>query len=71
MFVGKMAENEDVKTINQHINVFISKPSIVVKTQYMCSKCGFGIIISEGIIDYALNVMLLVQYDSRRVVVVS
>ena len=37
----------------------------------MCSKYGFGIIISEGIIDYALNVMLLVQYDSRRVVIVS
>ena len=37
----------------------------------MCSKYGFGIIISEEIIDYALNVMLLVQYDSRRVVIVS
>ena len=34
-------------------------------------KYEFGIIISEGIIDYALNVMLLVQYDSRRVVIVS
>ena len=35
---------------------------------YMCSKCGFGIIISEGIIDYALIVMLLIQCNSRRVV---
>ena len=26
----------------------------------ICSKCGFGIIISEGIIDYALIVVLLV-----------
>ena len=40
-------------------------------SQYMCSKCGLGIIISEGIVDYALNVMLLVQLDGRRVVIVS
>ena len=26
---------------------------------------------SAGIVDYALNVMLLVQYDSRRIVIVS
>ena len=38
---------------------------------YICSKCGFGIIISEGILDYAFNVMLLVQLDGRRVVIVS
>ena len=37
----------------------------------MCSKYGFGVMISEGIIDYALNVMLLVQCDNRRVVMVS
>ena len=53
----------------------------VINTQHMqlrlfwtcciCSKYGFGIIISEGIIDYALIVMLLVQCDSRRVVMVS
>ena len=38
---------------------------------HMCSKYGFGIIISDGIIDYALTVMLLVKCDSRRVVMVS
>ena len=37
----------------------------------ICSKYGFGISISEGIIVYALNVMLLVEYVSRRVVMVS
>ena len=37
----------------------------------ICSKYGFGISISEGIIVYALNVMLLVKYVSRRVVMVS
>ena len=37
----------------------------------ICSKYEFGTIISEGIIDYALIVMLLVQCDSRRVVMVS
>ena len=37
----------------------------------MYSKYGLGIIISEGIIDYALIAMLLVQCDSRRVVMVS
>ena len=36
-----------------------------------CSKCGLGVIISEGIIYYAFNVMLLVQYDGRRVVIVG
>ena len=41
------------------------------QSQPICSKYGFGIIISEGIIDYALIVMLLVQCDGRRVVMVS
>ena len=27
----------------------------------MCSNCGFGVSISEGIIDYTFSVMLLVQ----------
>ena len=36
-----------------------------------CSKYGFGISISEGIIVYALNVMLLVKYVSKLVVMVS
>ena len=45
--------------------------SIHTYTLYICSNYGFGIIISEGIIDYALNVMLLVKCDSRRVVMVS
>ena len=35
------------------------------------ANVGFGIIILEGIVDYALNVMLLVQLDGRRVVIVS
>ena len=37
----------------------------------MGSKYGFGVMISEGTIDYALNVVILVQCDSRRVVMVS
>ena len=44
---------------------------VLTHYNYMCSKYGFGVMISEGIIDYTLNVMLLVQCDSRRVVMVS
>ena len=35
--------------------------------RYMCSKYGFGVIISEGIIDYALNVMLLDRVPLKNV----
>ena len=31
----------------------------------ICSNCGFGVSISEGIIDNAFNVMLLVQCYGR------
>ena len=31
----------------------------------MCSNCGSGVNISEGIIDYGFNVMLLVQCYGR------
>ena len=49
------------------ITLFVSPHSL----KYKCSKYGFGIIISEGIVDYALNVMLLVECDSRRIVMVT
>ena len=55
-------------SLGNSIIYFMAVPSGIFVD--LCSKCGFGIIISEGIIDYALNVMLLVQYDSRRVVIV-
>ena len=32
---------------------------------YICSNCGFDVSISEGIIDYVINVMLLVQCYGR------
>ena len=31
----------------------------------MCSNCGSGVSISDGIIDFAFNVMLLVQCYGR------
>ena len=64
-----MQNNRAIKIILTHIRTFISF-SIYNKI-YICSKYGFGTIILEGIIDYALNVILLVQYNSRRVVIVS
>ena len=53
---------------NNKLKCFIRYDGVI---DSMCSKCGFGVIISEGIIDYAFNVMLLVQYDGRRAVIVS
>ena len=45
----------------------ITCTSLVTKFGYMCSKYGFCIVMSEGIIDLRLIIMLLVGMSSADV----